>query len=62
MQMLVDFEERTLTLDGVVMRLEVLAALINPDQAKYYHFVRQGDVVTIEQFRLPQPDPDLAAN
>ena len=57
MQMLVDFEQRTLTLDGVAMSLEVLAALINPDQAKYYHFVRKGDVVTIEQFHLAPPDP-----
>ncbi len=62
MQMLVDFDRRTLTLDGVALSLEVLATLINPDQAKYYHFVREGDIVTVEQFHLVGPDPNAAAN
>lgn len=52
MRVEIDSTLHTLTLDSVVISLDVLDALINPNPKKFYRFKRTGDVISIEAFEL----------
>jgi hypothetical protein len=48
-----DGDRNTITVDGVVISLEVLRTLANPDPRVTYRMERTGNVVTIHQLIEP---------
>jgi hypothetical protein len=51
----IDIGRQTISIDDVVMSLELLKSLVNPDPLKMYSFVRRADLVIITE------EYDLAA-
>lgn len=54
MRVAFDSEMRTVIVDGVAVRLDVLKTLANPDPSKFYQFVREGNVVTVQVVKHPE--------
>lgn len=52
MKVEIDSQRQTITVDGVVISLELLRCFANPDPAKLYQFVRKDDCVTVQTFRV----------
>ena len=54
MRITLDTERDEITIDDVVISLDVLRTLANPDPEWFYRFRRDENVVTVERFELQQ--------
>ena len=54
MRVAFDSEKHLVVVDGVAVCLDVLKTLANPDPTKFYQFVRDGNVVTVQVVKHPE--------
>jgi hypothetical protein len=48
----IDTVQHTITVDDLVISLEVLRALVNPDRNLFFRFWRDGDSIVCQSYRI----------